>query len=159
MRQVQAEGTRFLYLTKGEDINSLNESELTLSGSLPEETAAVLESNDVRLTVFERMLRRKQGGPYFLLWQDGRDLNEVDARVTEGSYTDADFAAALRTTYQETTCDDCGTASKSLVIPPGDPYPGAPGLQERKIASARFARCPRCRAAFRQMVVKTFGQR
>ena len=153
MRLVEPEGTRFFYVLATE--NALELTELPLSASPPDTRTVILgHGTDTRLAVFASMLPGNPGRFYVLYWPDGTDLVALDQRVAAGTSEDADFAGAVRTVYQETLCGSCGSTWPTLVIPPGDPYPGAPGLLDRKIAAAQLQTCPRCGASLRQLVVK-----
>src|SRR5690606_36447476 len=90
-------------------------------------------------------------------WSGGPDLEALDRRVLEGTYTDADFAGSVKTVYQETICSQCGAGWQTLVMSGGDPYPGAPGLDQRTLEMGKFLLCPACRASLRQAVVKILG--
>jgi len=157
MHKVQAEGTTFWYVTGDEDPADITSTGLVVEAPDPELAARIRQHPDVRLVVFERMLKRTHGDVYYLFWNNGQDLVALDRRVLAGTYTDADFVASVKTTFQETRCDNCGSHWQTLVIPSGDPYPGAPGLLQRKIALSKFELCPACRASLRQMVVKILG--
>jgi len=157
MHKTQAEGTAFWYLTGNGDPSEMTSTGLSVHAPDPGIVARVRQAPDVRLVVFERMLKRTQGDVYYLHWNNGQDLVALDQRVIAGTYTDADFAASVKTTYQVTRCDACGSEWQTLVIPPGDPYPGAPGLLQRKIVASKIELCPACRGVLRQAVVKILG--
>jgi hypothetical protein len=155
---VTTEGTTFFYLTGFDDESSIDSSGLFVTIQDRAAFSRVRQLCDVRAAVFESMLRRGRGNVYYLYWRDNRDLSELDQRVGTSSYTDEDFVTSVKTIYQNTLCDRCRASWNTLVIPPGDPYPGAPGLLEKKISSSKFVPCPRCGASLRQMVVKIFGE-
>src|ERR1043165_639277 len=153
MHEITAEGTRFYYFVPGEA--EAGPIDLPLEARLPDPALVIwLESEGSRLALFPSLLNPRRGIFYFLYWPGETDLSASDRRVLDGTYTDADFAPAMRTVFQRTFCDSCHRDWPTLVIPPGDPYPGAPGLMDRKIRAARLERCPGCNAYFRQMVVK-----
>jgi hypothetical protein len=158
MHRVSAEGTVFFYFTQSEDPADNSALPLAVTIHDPEVMRWIRRRGDVRLVVFESMLRRGRGNAYYLFWNDARDLDALDLRVANGTCDDGDFGASVKTTYQITHCDQCGSHWHTLVIPPGDPYPGAPGLIDRKIAASKFEACPACKASLRQMVVKILGQ-
>jgi hypothetical protein len=155
MREVSAEGTRFYYFGQAEDPGVGVGLELQVEPPASAVMEKIAKSEDVRPALFVSMLNPNRGHIYFLHWCNGQDLDDLDQRVEKGEYSDADFSQSIKTVYQDTWCDKCNRSWPTLVVPPGDPYPGAPGLMERKIASRNFARCP-CGAPFRQMVVKIF---
>lgn len=154
MKEVSAEGTRFYYFGKSEDPDTASGLDLEFAPPAPQVMTKVSKSTDVRGALFASMLRPGRGNFYFLHWSKGQDLDDLDRRVENGSYSDEDFSASIKTVYQDTFCE-CHRSWPTLVVPPGDPYPGAPGLLERKITDQNFKRCP-CGVPFRQMVVKVF---
>jgi hypothetical protein len=92
---------------------------------------------------------------YYLHWDDGLDLDALDEQVQHHMFEEQAFSRSIRTIFQHTTCDGCGKTWPTLVAPTGDPYDGAPDLQNRKICEHMFIRgCPSCGAAFRQLVAK-----
>lgn len=153
MHRVAAEGTEFFYFRADEDPRE--QTELPLGADLPDDRtlAAGQAAADTRFAVFPSMLRPDHGHFYILYWPSGPDLADLDRRVVAHAYDDADFESSVRTVYQDTSCDECDIVLPTLVIPPGDPYPGAPGLLDRKIAASRFQRCGACGSPLRQMVV------
>jgi hypothetical protein len=157
MHKVNAEGTIFFYLANSEPLVEVASCGLTVP--MPDASVAdkIRRLADVRLVVFERMLRRGEGAVYYLYWRVGRDLEVVDQQVLNGTHTDDDFIDSVKTVYQVTFCDRCGSHWHTLIIPSGDPYPGAPGLLQHKIESSSFDPCPKCSASLRRMVVKILG--
>jgi hypothetical protein len=157
MIHVQSEGTRFCYLPAAEDLATIRLGELAVEMPDPELAARIRRCPDVRMVVFENMLKRGHGLVYYLFWSGSPDLEALDRRVLAGTYTDADFAGSVRTVYQETFCSECGARWQTLIMRPGDPYPGAPGLEQRKLEMSKFSLCPACRSILRQAVVKILG--
>jgi hypothetical protein len=153
--EVRAEGTRFYY-ADGESV----EMTPPLPTQMPDPGVVrdVLATQAVRFAIFQSILRVGQGDAYFLYWREPPDLDAVDERVRAGAYTDEDFSSSVRTQFQITLCTSCKRRWKTLVIVPGDPYPGAPGLVQRKFQRARIELCPGCRSVFRQSVVLVLGQ-
>jgi ribosomal protein S27AE len=97
---------------------------------------------------------------YWLYWGGDVDLSALDKRVREGIYTDHDFEGAVKTQYSLTVCPVCGSQWDTLIIPPGDPYLGAPGLYEKKVEEwvRKIRGCPACGARLRQLVVQVLGE-
>lgn len=157
MYTVKAEGTKMFYLLGSEESSDLMSLDLSVSMPEPDALRRIRQSLDVRLVVFESMLRRGRGNVYYMYWKNGKNLDDLDQRVASETYREEDFVDSVKTVFQESRCDRCGSRWRTLVIPPGDPYPGAPGLIERKIAMSKFVACPNCEASFRQMVVKVLG--
>ena len=158
MREIHVEGTKFYYFLADDGISEIEATGLSVTTPDTAVVSAAREAVDVRLAVFRRILQPGRGDVYFLFWNNEQNLTIVDQRVAAGSATDDDFTASVKTTHQLTVCERCRSWWSTLIIPPGDPYPGAPGLMERKIAASRILLCPKCGSSFRQMVVKIFGR-
>lgn len=157
MKEIQAEGTRYIYFTRTDGIPAATVMGLDVKGIDPFMRQHLAESEDVRLVLIPSPLWPDAAYVYYLHWDDGRDLVALDHKVEEGTYTDEDFRHAAKTLYQKTVCDDCHEDWDTLVMPTGDPYLGAPGLEDVKIREhAVISRCPNCGAFFRQLVVKIF---
>lgn len=150
MKTIIAEGTTFRYVPAATKIEAAG-----IDFKLPNSTVErLLDGADTRLALFDNLLPPHQMLPYWLVWQDEKDLHALDSKVNDGLTTDEDFVSAFRAVPQRTRCFKCGEAFQTLVIDSGDPYPGAPNLHRQKIAKAKILCCPRCGAALRQIVVK-----
>jgi hypothetical protein len=116
--------------------------------------------SDIRV-VLSKLLQSDVLYLYFLHWDDESDLGKLDEKVVSGTFTDKDFENAVKTQLTETRCFNCNWEGYTLVMPPAEPYIGAPGLEQKKLAlrTARqgFKTCPNCGASLRQDVVKIFG--
>jgi hypothetical protein len=115
------------------------------------------EMDDVRLVLIRSLFRTDQADVYYLHWDDGRNLHGLDQRVEDGAHTDGDFIHSAKTVYSKTRCPACQLRWDTLIMPPGDPYLGAPGLLYAKIRGHRLERCANCGASLRQLVVKIFS--
>ena len=150
MIKIISEGTFFYYVPAAK--------EFSLEGAvfnLPTTTVSqLLAGSDTRLALFNNMLPPNQLLPYWLVWQDGKDLVALDSNVRSGSARDQEFSNALRAIPQRTRCFECGGTFQTLVIDPGLPYPNAPSLDREKILKAKILACPQCGASLRQIVVK-----
>lgn len=152
MKKIEAEHTEYTYfrrtdpkvLANGLKVKNLDSFMIDVLPS----------SQDTRLVAIKNFFEPNTADFYYLYWDDGSDLDALDAKVENNRYTDHDFANSLKTVFQWTECLDCRQRWPTLVIPPGDPYRGSPGLLEQKIKKAKFKQCPKCNAALRQMVVK-----
>lgn len=155
MRLVSAEGTTFYYFSPSE--NWAPPAGMRTLGQPPERVMEQIRMGGaIRLAAFVPALDQMSVVPYFLFWPTDTDLASLDSRVRDGGQTDADFEGSVRTVYQHTHCSSCGQRWHTLVIPAGDPYPGAPGLLQRKIANNQYLRCPNCKSSLRQLVVCVF---
>ena len=158
MYKLTSENVEFYYFPKSESLSQ--QTKLPIEANIPNDLILLLvkESNDTRWSLFKSILYPQHGHFYILYWNNNQNLNELDRAVKEGVYVDDSFKSSVKTVYQNTVCDTCRRTWKTLVIPPGDPYPGSPGLLEHKIATSQFKICPFCGASLRQMVVKIFGE-
>jgi hypothetical protein len=157
MHEVHAEATRFLYFAPDDPTDGAEYGGSRVKPLAPD-LAGYYRGKDRRLVIFENPVNRRIGWFYALYWPGAIDLSALDHRVARGAYTDADFAPSVRTVFQQTHCAVCKRVWPTLVIPPGDPYPGAPGLLEHKGAAATYRSCPACRSSLRQLVVKIFDE-
>ena len=160
MNKVQAEGTAYIYFDRADEVPRATAMGLRVEGLDPFMVEQLPNSTDVRLALVRSFFRPEAADVYYLYWDDGSDLDALDAKVERGAYTDDDFRNSVKTLYQRTVCANCQSQWDTLIIPPGDPYPGAPRLLQEKIrvraARGSFKACPRCGARLRQMVVKIF---
>jgi hypothetical protein len=157
MIKVQSEGTSFYYLLAAEAVPDVEIGGIVMNPPDLKMIARIRHCPDVRAAIFEGMRKGEYRYLYYLFWSDEPDLKELDRRVIAGTYTDADFTSSVRTAYQDTFCSECGARWHTLIIPGGDPYPGAWDLLQRKFAMSKFLLCPACRASLRQAVVKILG--
>jgi hypothetical protein len=157
MKWVEAEGTHYLYFTRADGVSVPTVLGLNIALAPPSVETLLAASADFRLVVVRSFLEPEEGLVYYLHWDNGQDLDELDRKVERDTYTDGDFAHAAKTEYGPTTCQKCGQVWRTLVLPLGDPYIDAPGLYERKIREHAIIRtCPNCGEPLRQLVVKIF---
>ena len=100
-------------------------------------------------------------GRYFLehlFWKDPTDLRALDEKVKAGTYTDADFASSVKTSFEELQCQQCKKWFNALSIMGGSPYPGAPDLDREKLVlfNGQWKKCPYCHSGMRRTIVKIF---
>src|SRR5262245_11088811 len=117
MREIRPEGTPYFYFSAvdpvpGESYQGMRLSyfDLFMRDQFPDAT-------DVRLVLVPSRFRAKEIWVYFLHWDDGIDLIELDHRVENGASNDDDFRHSAKTVYQITRCDYCGRGWHALVIP------------------------------------------
>jgi hypothetical protein len=159
MREIEPEGTSYIYFSKTDDLPAERVMGMMVSpiGPFMRRQLQLRASTDFRLVLVRSPFRADDAWVYYLHWDDGTDLDAIDIAVKEGRYTDNDFRHAAKTEYQKTRCDGCHRAWDSLVMPTGDPYLGAPGLDDIKLREhVVIQRCPNCGTSFRQLVVKIF---
>ena len=166
MKEIYPEGTKFIYLTKTDELPAKGTEMLGLKieGVPPYEHWERVKSNgltDIRLAVMAFPIAPHQGYVYCLHWDDNTDLDLLDHRVTLNQYNDEDFMNSVKSQIQITKCFECGWEGLTLVMPTGDPYPNSPKLaktkEERRYRRGGFIfTCPTCNTSLRQGVVKIF---
>jgi len=160
MRVVKEEGAEFIYFRRVDDLPGAFIEGLRVEAPDPFMRERLPTSMNTRLIWVKSFFRPDSADRYYLYWDDRSDLDALDIKVEEDLYTDDDFENSVKTLYQRTLCTNCYRTWDTLIIPPGDPYLGAPGLLEAKInaiaARNGFKTCPHCDARLRQMVVKIF---
>src|SRR5437016_347136 len=119
MREITAEGTTYHYFTLAEGVPKTNESGVEIH-AVESMERVLLGSGDIRIVVIQ-WPRSNRGSVYCLHWDDGSDLNALDIKVTEGTYTDDDFINSVKTQHIRTLCLHCKEAWDTLVMPTGDP--------------------------------------
>lgn len=146
---VEAEGTRFLYVSPGVPFHDFVNTE-NFRG-----THDLVSGNDTRLAFFATFLQPdKLNQPYWLVWQKAVDLIRLDCSIKENMYTDADFKSAFRTVFEKTSCCSCGATVDALIVDAGDIYLGAPNLMQEKIKKLNSLACPKCAGSLRRLVAK-----
>jgi DNA-directed RNA polymerase subunit RPC12/RpoP len=150
MITIKAEGTEYLYVPATSN-PKLVDVKFEVPMTVVEQ---LIQGADTRLALFKNMLPPHSLVPYWLVWQENKDLQMLDHRVLNGLSTDQDFTNAFRTVPQLTRCFTCGQTYRTLVIDAGDPYPGAPALRREKISKVKTLPCPLCGSSLRQIVVK-----
>lgn len=167
MKEITAEGTTYLYFARGDalpDAAVLGRSILGFTYKLTDFMRAELErSEDVRLALI--LWRGPQLLPagavyflYYLYWTDGTDLSALDEKVRRGTFTDADFAGAIKTEEQVTTCFQCGWKGHTLRFAVADIYQDNLSLyaQKHALAGQHYQPCPSCAGDLRQPIVKIY---
>ena len=92
-----------------------------------------------------------------LHWSDGTDLSLVDAKVCEGTATDADFAGALAAEPHTIVCPHCDAQLRVLAVDPGQAV-FASTLPERLRAHKLLTNCPICDGHLTVQIVEFLDQ-
>ena len=157
MRKIKTEGTEFfIALYKDHKL-----TEFPLIADNPEQLklTEIYNNDDVRLILFQSPFKTGHGILYWLYFEDPTLTENLDKKILDDSFNDNDFKRSVKTFYQVTECSNCQRKFHTLIIPPGDPYPGNPTLLQEKINHfSEFLRCPSCNSRLRQMVVKIIGE-
>ncbi len=148
------EKTKYIYLSKDEIVPE--RFEIFIVKNKSNFTDEILKhKQDIRPVLIKSILS-DSFSVYYLFWNDGTNLDELDVAVENDTFEDYQFENAVKTNHQKTTCFECFSIWNTLVIPPGDPYLGNPGLDRKKYLLSTILPCPNCRASLRQSVVKIF---
>jgi len=156
VKEIEAEGTRYIYFSRADGIPRPVEMDLQVKRYHPFMTAQLAKAIDFRLVLIT-LLRPDEAYVHYLYWSDGQDLDRLDVKIEQGAYCDDDFQDAVKTVYQKTTCLNCHRIWDTLVMP-SDPYLGAPGLLQAKLVKVgtKIKPCPNCGASLRELVMKIF---
>lgn len=157
MKSITAEGAPFIYFARGEDVSKVGELGLDIPLLEPFMSKRLEGLPQVRLILVPHRPGVRSADAYYLHWNDGRNLDELDRKVELGTYTDDDFAPSIMSRYQHTWCRNCDRRWHTLIVPP-DIYIGVGDLFQRKIGVRRsdFKNCPACKGSLRQMVIQIF---
>ena len=164
MKEIQAEGITFFYLTKNDvlphnELMGMTIRETPLLGSV---WHTVIQENldDMRAILISYGYRPKLLHVSFLHWNDGTDLDLLDRKVIDGKYNDNDFQNAVIAKFGRTICTKCNWEGYTLVFYTSEAYIDNAELEQEKMRSRQeaegFMKCPNCQTRLRQMVVKVF---
>lgn len=156
MKEIEAEGTRYIYFSRTYGIPEPVEMDLQVKEYNPFMTEQLAKAIDFRLVLIT-LLRPDEAYVHYLYWNDGQDLARLDVKIEQGTYCDDDFQDSVKTVYQKTTCFNCHKIWATLMMP-SDPYLAAPGLLQAKLVKvgSKIKTCPNCGASLRQLVMKIF---
>jgi hypothetical protein len=164
MKEIQAEGIKFIYLTPNEGLphgtmNGLKIAEAPRLEAFWDKVKAH-GLNDIRLILMQYGKADSRGHIQFLHWDDSPNLQALDEKIAKGTFGDEDFKNSVITTFGRTLCTQCGWEGHTLVLFTADAYALKPDLELKKIrerqARQGFKICPNCGIKLRQMVVKIF---
>lgn len=94
---------------------------------------------------------------YYLYWCNGEDLDLVDQKVEQNTFSDEDFRYSVVTrNNSKTVCFECNSIWDTLVAE-SEWYGYKNGVSRVKSLLNPFECCPSCGKTFRIPVVKTFG--
>lgn len=156
MKKIKAENTTFIYLFSTDRLSDAINAELNIDVKDidTEITRKLARGIDTRVILVENIFKSRNYNVYYLYWDDETKLDLLDIKVANDSFTDRDFKYSVKTQYQKTNCFNCHLVWDTLIMPPGDPYLGSPGLMEKKVRDKKLLKCPNCKSSFRQLVVK-----
>jgi len=158
MNQITPEGVKpFLYFAKSDSTPLEGDR---VCGYLVCHLQPYMQENlyrlpNVRLVLVPEVLAPGEAWAYYLFWEHGEGIEEIDERVRTATYTDQDFHTSVRTRHSVTRCFSCGRSWHTLILLPDELYLEVSGLSERKFSlySGKWKRCPGCGASLRQLVV------
>ncbi|MBZ0304802.1 MAG: hypothetical protein K8I82_01920 [Anaerolineae bacterium] len=169
MKEIVAEGTRYFYFTRSEPLppSPYLGIEIRWSGYPIGEfmRKQILKAPDFRLVLVRNHFPYDPEGAdsfglYYLYWLEEIDLDDLDTKVTLGTFTNREFESAVKTYYNVTHCNNCAWQWNTLVFCSAEVYVDAPELYPKKliIAYANVLSCPNCGIPFRIPVLKVFNK-
>lgn len=118
------------------------------------------EIDDIRMILLPNTISKK-GGYYveYLCWIKPKDLEELDQRVLNDTYTDDDFEFAIKTGYKGSImCFECNSKFDGFEVEGGNPYLGNKGLFKEKMELMQKNKanlnCPNCNSSLRITILK-----
>lgn len=116
--------------------------------------------SNIRLIVLEYPFLPGKKHIRFLHWDDAINLDELDAKVSAGNYTDDDFKKSIITLLGRTFCihRTCSWEAYTLVMDYQDAYIFHSELRSRKLREHKFYNCPNCGKPLTLAVAKIFNR-
>jgi hypothetical protein len=94
---------------------------------------------------------------YLLHWDDKRDLQELDQRISEGQWGESDFENAILCEPRTIICRHCGAELRAAVVDPSLAIPGG-NIAERLTHHKFVWECPICHNRLGLYVVELLGE-
>ena len=164
MKAIEIENIKLIYFPKtvdlpDETVMGLQVTGLSFLRSIWDEIS-LNDFTDMRLILMKYSFQPDVWKIHFLHWDDGSNLEILDEKVAQGTFTDEDFKNAVITTLGRTKCFKCNWEGYTLVFFTSEAYVGVPELEQRKMKVRQsrngFKMCPNCGSKLRQLVVKIF---
>ena len=155
MKKITVEEIELFYLMPGDESSLVDNPPIKIRG-LGALKPELLNQDDVRtILITHEPLFSYEATVYYLYWNNGQDLKELDLKVAENNFTENDFKASIITRYQKHWCSACDGYFDALVI---DDWNGfrKPGMSRDEIWQSLIRDCPYCGASLRQFLVKIF---
>jgi len=93
---------------------------------------------------------------YYLYWSNGQNLEILDQKIEQNTFTDEDFRYSVVTRDNRTICFQCNSVWDTLVLE-SSWYFFERGLDRVKERQSPYECCPNCGKKFTIQVVKIFG--
>ena len=161
MKEIIAEGVKFIYFTKADiplkgDLDNLRVEELP-DPALQEK---LLEYPHLRLILLVGFWFDPPFGIVrFLQWDNGQDLLLLDEKVENNEYGDEDFAHSVAAYHGYIHCFNCKRTWSTLIMDTTDAYLGSPpGLVDKKMSQRPGKICPNCGDSLRTYVIEIFEE-
>jgi hypothetical protein len=168
MKEIQAEGMRYIYFTRDDGLTTEILQQESIDGpSLRKIWDEVLANSldDIRMVLIPSSMLPNMLYLYFLHWSDKKDLDLLDQKVNDGTYTDDDFRNSVVTNFIRLKCvRNADWEGDALVLRTSDAYLHVRGLEEKKIdilwhTNGALMVCPNCGSNLHQFVVKIFEEK
>jgi hypothetical protein len=164
MKEIETDNTKFVYFPKTGDLPEATVLDMQVLG-LPFlhsvwDEIVLNDFTDMRLILMKYSFQPDVWRIHFLNWDDGSNLEILDEKVAQDTFTDKDFKNAVITTFGRTKCFKCNWEGHTLVFFTSEAYIGVPELEQQKMKERKsrngFKVCPSCGSKLRQMVIKIF---
>lgn len=95
----------------------------------------------------------------YLCWIKPKDLDELDQKILDNTYTDEDFEYAIKTVYKNNIwCHNFNNYFKGFEVESGSPYLGNRELSKQKMEiifkNHANLKCPNCNNSLRILILK-----
>ena len=121
MINIQAEGLSYVYLTKDDiDLATVKASGLkVVEYPMIYDNWGKIKADgfyDMRLVLFQYIFQLDANHLHFLHWDDGTNLDLLDGKINDSSYSDEDFHNSLITKFGRTKCFNCDWEGYTLAF-------------------------------------------
>ena len=159
MKNIKFQGIElieFIYCYLNETLRTANELQLYIMRSDSFMENQLKNSSNIRLIIMKNFWNsEKIGVAYYLYFEPDRIPKDLDNKIKNDTWTDADFQDSFMTRFQETLCFNCNWRGPTLCLDL-DCYLGNYKLYQEKIRKNILKPCPKCGDSLRQAVVKIF---
>jgi hypothetical protein len=156
MKHIVAQGVEYWYSKRNEDLSVLDAYDVRHQAVDAFMRQHLPGMSNVRLVLIRYVLRSPWFQAHYLFWGDSPDLDVLDRKVEDGSYTDDDFFFSIVTYHLRLTCPQCKREWDTLSIGNDDCYGRARAVERDKIFMYPGKHCPACGSYPRAQVVHFF---
>jgi hypothetical protein len=161
MKHITAEGIEYWYLKRNDDLSALDAYDVRGGGGLDAFMRERLPRlSNVRLVLIQAQYfqRRPWFEAHYLFWGDNPDLDALDRKVEDGTYTDDDFFFSILTYHLRLRCPRCEHEWDTLSVGNDESYQSAKAVGRDKSFMYPGKHCPICHCYPRAQVVHFFEE-